>query len=387
MAVKRDYYEVLGVSKNASAQEIEQGYRKLAVQYHPDRVAADKKEEAREKFKEISEAYAVLSDANKKAQYDRFGHAGIDSRYTQEDIFRNVDFGSIFEDSGVGASVFGDLLGDIFGASSGRGRHGPMPTRGADVEYPLKITLEESFVGVDKTINIYTTQTCTVCQGSGAKPGTGKKTCPECRGAGKVKYTQGFFMFTQTCSKCSGMGQVAEQFCPECRGRGKVKKSSKITVKIPAGVDSGTSIRIREKGEAGELGGPPGDLYVTIRIEQNSKFQRRGDDLFCEVEMTFTQAVLGGEIEVPTLDGNIKMRVPAGTPSGKTFRLKDKGMPNLHRQSRGNLYVTSIVQVPTKLSEKQKHLLREFANLSGEKIEGTDSDKNFINRMFGENKK
>lgn len=357
--IKRDYYEVLGIAKNASQQEIEQAYRKLAVQYHPDRVPPDKKDEAREKFKEISEAYAVLSDSNKRRQYDQFGHAGIDQQYSYEDIFRGADFGSIFEDLGFGTSIFDDLF-DFFGTR--RRQKTGVGERGADIEYPLSVTLEEAYTGVEKELNFYHTETCTVCKGSGAKPGTSKKTCPECRGVGQLKSSfGGFFTFAQTCRRCRGTGQVIETYCNECHGRGKVKKQVKLTVKIPQGVDNGTTIRIRGKGEAGEFGGPPGDLFAVVRIQPHQIFTRRNNDIFCEVPIAYHIAVLGGEIEVPTLDGKIKMKIPPGTESNKTFRIKNKGMPDLHNPNRhGDGYVKVTIAVPTKLTEKQKALLREF---------------------------
>lgn len=376
MAVKKDYYEVLGLNKNASPEEIKQAYRRLALQFHPDRVVPDKKKEAEEKFKEISEAYAVLSDSEKRAQYDRFGHAGIDQRYTYEDIFRGVDFGSIFEDIG-GPSIFEDFFSDIFGFGTRR-RRGPQ--RGADLEYPLTISLEESARGTEKTINIYHTETCSVCRGTGAKPGAGKKTCPECKGRGQVTSAfGGFFTFLETCRRCGGSGEVIEVPCSSCQGRGKIRKSSKISVKVPAGVDTGTSIRIRGKGEAGELGGPSGDLYVVIRLEPHPLFIREGNDVYCEVPISFPVACLGGEVNVPTLDGKVKLKIPSGTPSNKIFRLSGKGIPYLHSRGRGDEYVKVNIQVPVKLSDQQKELLREFARLSGENI---SEDTSFFKKMF-----
>jgi len=377
LAVKRDYYEVLGINKNAAPEEIKQAYRKLALQYHPDRVPPEKKKEAEEKFKEISEAYAVLSDPEKRTQYDRFGHAGIDQRYTYEDIFRGVDFGSIFEDLGFGPSIFGDIFSDFF-SFGGRRKRGPR--RGADLEFPVEITLEEAATGTEKTVNLYHTETCNVCRGSGAKPGTGKKSCPQCKGGGQVSSAfGGFFTVSQTCPRCYGTGEIIETPCVQCQGRGKVKRSSKISVKIPPGVDTGTSIRIHGKGEAGELGGPPGDLYVVIRIQPHPIFIREGNDLFCEVPITFPVACLGGEVTVPTLDGKVKLKIPVATPANKIFRLSGKGIPFLHSRGRGDEYVKVTIQVPTKLTEKQKELLREFARLSGE---STNPEESFFKRIF-----
>ncbi len=376
MSVKKDYYEVLGVKKTASQQEIEQAYRKLAVEYHPDRAATDKKEEAREKFKELSEAYAVLSDTNKRAQYDRFGHAGIDQRYRQEDIFRGADFGSIFEDLGFSGGLFGDLFSDYF-SGAGRGRNAARP--GDDIEFPIKITLEEAYRGAEKNVSFYHTVTCNVCNGNGAKPGSSMRTCPTCRGTGQVRYSQGFLVIAQPCNKCGGQGKTIESPCTQCQGRGKVKDQNKVTVKIPPGVDNDTSIRVRGKGEAGELGGPPGDLYVTVRLEPHKIFVRRNDDLFIKIPVSFVRATLGGEILVPTLDGQVTMKIPPGTQPGKTFRLRDHGMPNLHSRDRGILYVSIDIEIPVKISEKQRQLLREFAKTTGEDVD--DKDTGFFKRF------
>jgi molecular chaperone DnaJ len=386
MGVKRDYYEILGVPRNASQKEIEEAYRRLAVQYHPDRVPPEKKEEAREKFKEISEAYAVLSDPNKRAQYDRFGHAGIDSSYTYEDIFRGTDFGSIFEDLGFGKDIF-DLFDDFFGFSGTKaGKRKPYPQRGADIEYTMKISLEEAYHGTEKEIEFYHTETCSVCNGTGAKPGSGKKICPQCQGSGRVRLTQGFFTLTQTCPRCNGFGEIIETPCSECRGRGKVKKIVKLVVKIPPGVDTGTNIRFKGKGEAGEYGGPSGDLYVNIRVEEHPTFLRRNDDLYVSIRVSYPILVLGGEVEVPTLDGKIKVKIPPGTQTGKTFRIKGEGMPNVRNpNSRGDLYIIINVNIPTKISERQRELLREYAKLSTEaqvSVE-TNPSKSLFERLFG----
>jgi len=359
--IKRDYYEILGVNKNASKEEIEQAYRRLAVQYHPDRVQPEKKEEAREKFKEVSEAYAVLSDPVKRKQYDQFGHAGIDGRYSPEDIYRNVNFGSIFEDLGFGTeSIFEDIF-DFFGARTSR-KHGPR--RGTDIEYSLTISLEEAYKGVEKEIEFYHTQHCSVCGGTGQKPGTGKKICPQCRGSGKSTSSfGGFFTFTQPCSKCHGSGELIEVPCPECHGRGKVPKREKLVVKIPRGIDTNNQIRLRGKGEAGEYGGSPGDLYIYVKITEHPLFKREGNDLYLEQKIPFSTACLGGEVTVNTFDGPIKMKISPGIQCNKILRVKDKGMPNLHSNRKGDLYVKIIIDVPTKLNERQKNLLREFDKL------------------------
>ncbi len=349
------------------------------MQFHPDRVSADKKKESEEKFKEISEAYAVLSDSGKRKLYDQYGHAGIDNRYTSEDIFRNADFSGfedIFQQSGFG-DVFGDIF-DIFGGGGFRGRtRRSGPTRGSDLEYHLTITLEESYHGVEKTIEIYHTQTCSVCRGSGSKPGTSKKTCPTCKGAGAVRYSRGFFSMQQTCPKCGGSGEIVGTPCPECGGRGKVKKQSKITVKIPAGVDTGNTIRVKGKGEAGEKAGPSGDLYIVVRVLEHKIFHREKDDIYVEVPVGIATAALGGEITVPTLDGNVSMKIPSSTASDKVFRLKGKGMPAVNSSHVGDEYAKVLITPPENLTTRQKELLKEFAKISGEKI-----DEGFFKKIF-----
>ncbi len=371
MTIKRDYYEILGIDRNASSDEIKKAYRTLALQNHPDKVPPDEKKEAEERFKEISEAYAVLSDPEKRPTYDQFGHAGIDGQYTYQDIFRGADFGSIFggrgfEDilRGFGlGGTFADIFSEFFGTRVER-----RARRGADLEYPLDITLEEAARGCEKKINIYHTVTCPTCKGSGAKPGTGKRTCPQCQGTGQIRYTQAFFTFSQTCPQCRGTGEVIEAACGQCHGRGKIKKASKISLKVPSGVDTGTSIRVRGRGEAGELGGPSGDLYVTIRLKPHKIFEQEGSDLYCEVPLSFATAALGGEIKVPTLEGKVTMKIPSGTQTDKVFRLKGKGVPSLHGHSKGDEYVKVIIQVPTRLNEKQREILKEFAQAGGEKL-------------------
>lgn len=360
MSVKKDYYEVLGVSRNATQKEIEEAYRRLAIQYHPDRHPPEKKDEMREKFKEISEAYAVLSDPKKRKQYDMYGHAGIDSSYTTEDIFSGVDFGSIFRDIGFG-NVFDDLF-DFFGVKTKKSG----PQRGADIEIPITITLEEAFKGVEKPLSFYHTVSCTTCKGTGAKAGTSKKVCPKCKGTGYVSYSRGFFTFQETCSRCKGQGQIIDVPCDKCGGHGKIKQQENIIVKIPAGVDNGTSIRVKGKGEAGVEGGPSGDLYVSVRISPHPIFIRQGDDLVCKIEIPYPIAVLGGEVDVPTIDNvKIKMAIPPGTQSGKVFRLKGKGMPDVHTGKRGDLYIEVYIQVPQKLNERQRNALREYAKTLG----------------------
>ncbi|HAM38734.1 MAG TPA: molecular chaperone DnaJ [Elusimicrobia bacterium] len=377
---KRDYYEILNVSKSASEDEIKKAYRNLAMQFHPDRVTADKKKEAEERFKEISEAYAVLSDKDKRRLYDQYGHAGIDNRYTSEDIFRNADF-SGFEDifqRGGFEDVFGDIF-NIFGGGFSTGRSQRTgPARGADLEYHITITLEEAYRGCEKTIEIYHTQTCLVCKGSGAKPGTTKKTCPTCKGHGVVRYARGFFSLQQTCQKCGGSGEIVGTPCSECSGRGKVKKQSNITIKIPSGVDTGNTIRAKSQGEAGEKGGPAGDLYIIIRVLNHKIFRREKDDIYIEVPIGYASAALGGEISVPTLEGNVSMKIPAGTESNRIFRLKGKGMPSVNSSRVGDEYVKVHINPPKTLSSRQKELLKEFGHISGESI-----DEGVIKRIFG----
>jgi molecular chaperone DnaJ len=366
LSVKRDYYEVLGVSKNATIEEIKKAYRALAIKCHPDKVSEDKKKDAEEKFKELSEAYAVLSDSKKKVQYDQYGHAGIDGNYSSEDIFRGADFSGfedVFRNSGFGGNVFEGIFGDLFG--TGGSQRKKRATRGADLEYHIDITLEEAYTGTEKYIEIYHTATCSVCAGSGAERGSGSKACPKCNGSGYIGYNRGLFSFSQSCDRCGGAGQVITEPCKECHGRGKVKKSSKITLKIPAGVDTGTSIRVREKGEAGELGGPSGDLYVVIRIKPDEKYERKGDDLIGSVSVSFSTAALGGEIQVPTINGKVNMKIPPGTQVNRVFRLEGKGMPSLQHRGKGDQYVKVVITVPTKLTQEQRRLLEELKKHGG----------------------
>ncbi len=366
MATKRDYYEILGMDKKASVDDIKKAYRQLAMQYHPDR---NKSPDAEEKFKEISEAYAVLSDQNKRQQYDQFGHAGIDMRYSQEDIFRGVDFDDILRDFGMGGFGYG-RGGSIFDIFFGGGRQ-EGPRRGSDILYELSIDFEEAASGKTVELEIPRTETCDVCNGSGAKPGTSPRVCPTCRGSGQVSRTQntpfGRFMTTSTCGTCRGSGNIIDTPCTACHGSGMVQRKRKIEVKIPPGVDTGSRLRVTGEGEAGEKGGRPGDLYVEIHVRPHSIFIRHENDILIEVPISFTQAALGDEIVVPTLDGKAKMKIPPGTQNGHIFRLRGKGFPSLYTSGSGDQLVKIKVEVPTKLNEKQKELLREFADVSGEK--------------------
>jgi molecular chaperone DnaJ len=368
VTTKRDYYEILGVQKGASPDDIKKAYRNLALKYHPDRVTPDKKKEAEEKFKEISESYAVLSDSQKRSQYDQFGHAGIDSKYSSEDIFRNADFSSIFEDMGVGGEMFEDILGSfgMFGGSSRRRSRGA--GRGRDLEYEFEISFEEAAFGTKKTINIPRQVACDACSGSGAKPGTKKINCPTCDGRGQVLYSAGFINVSQTCPKCRGEGSTIKSPCSKCDGAGKVRSTQKIEVTIPAGVDTGSRLRVQGEGDSGSRGGPSGDLYIYIKVKEHPIFQRHGYDIICEVPIGFPLSSLGGEVEVPTLTGNVMMRIPEGTQSGRIFRLSGKGVKNLRGYGMGDQMVKVVVETPTHLNSEQKRLLREFEKSCNESV-------------------
>ncbi len=350
---KRDFYEILGVAKNASDDEIKKAYRKLAMKYHPDRNPDSKQSE--EKFKEAKEAYEMLSDAQKREAYDRFGHAGVDP---------NMGGGAGAGGFGGGFSdAFGDIFGDIFGAG-GRSRGGPQVYRGADLRYNLEITLEQAAHGFDTTIRVPSWDECDTCHGSGAKAGTSPTTCGTCGGHGQVRMQQGFFSIQQTCPKCHGTGKVIQDPCTSCSGAGRIKRNKTLEVKIPAGIDDGMRIRSTGNGEPGMNGGPPGDLYVEIHIKQHSVFQRDGDDLHCEMPISFARAALGGEIEVPTLSGKVSFSVPEGTQTGKTFRLRGKGIKGVRSGFPGDLFCHVVVETPVKLTDKQKDLLRDFDKLT-----------------------
>ncbi len=350
---KRDFYEILGVAKNASEDEIKKAYRKLAMKYHPDRNPDSKG--AEEKFKEAKEAYEMLSDAQKREAYDRFGHAGVDP---------NMGGAGAGGFGGGGFSdAFGDIFGDIFGGG-GRARGGPQVYRGADLRYNLDITLEQAANGFDTTIRVPSWNECDTCHGSGAKPGTSPTTCGTCGGQGQVRMEQGFFSIQQTCPKCHGTGKVIPDPCTSCSGSGRVKRNKTLEVKIPAGIDDGMRIRSTGNGEPGMNGGPPGDLYVEIHIKQHAVFQRDGDDLHCEMPISFARAALGGEIEVPTLSGKVSFTVPEGTQTGKTFRLRGKGIKGVRSGFPGDLFCHVLVETPVKLTDKQKDLLREFDQLT-----------------------
>jgi molecular chaperone DnaJ len=353
---KRDFYETLGVAKNASDEEIKKAYRKLAMKFHPDRNPDSK--QAEDKFKEAKEAYEMLSDPQKREAYDRFGHAGVDPNMGGAGG-AGAGFGGGFSDS------FGDIFGDIFGGG-GRQRGGPQVYRGADLRYNLDITLEQAANGFDTTIRVPSWDECDTCHGSGAKPGTSATTCGTCGGHGQVRMQQGFFSIQQTCPKCHGSGKVIADPCSPCAGSGRVKRNKTLEVKIPAGIDDNMRIRSTGNGEPGMNGGPPGDLYVEIHIKQHAVFQRDGDDLHCEMPISFAKAALGGEIEVPTLSGKVSFSVPEGTQSGKTFRLRSKGVKGVRSGFPGDLFCHVVVETPIKLTDRQKDLLREFEQLTAE---------------------
>ncbi|MEE9585390.1 MAG: molecular chaperone DnaJ [Nitrososphaerales archaeon] len=363
---KRDYYEILGVSKDASTDEIKKTYRKLALKYHPDK---NKSPDSEDKFKELSEAYAVLSDAQKRQQYDRFGHAGIDSRYTTEDIFRGVNFNEVFRDIGFGFGGIGDLFEHLFG---GFGRQRGGPQRGADLRYDVELTLEDVAKGVNKKIQIYRAEQCNICHGSGAKPGTEVNSCPDCRGRGEVQYVQsaGFtrIIRVETCRRCRGRGEVVQTPCTECKGSGLTKRMHTIKVDIPPGVDTGSSLRLAGEGEAGPNGGSSGDLFVVIHVKPHRYFVRDDDNVIYEQKISFVQAALGTEVEVPGLEEKLKLNVPSGIQSGTVMRLRNKGIPHLRRYGRGDELVQIIVETPSKLNKRQRELFEELAKASGEKI-------------------
>ncbi|HET7866457.1 MAG TPA: molecular chaperone DnaJ [Burkholderiaceae bacterium] len=355
---KRDYYEVLGVAKNASEEDVKKAYRKLAMKYHPDRNQGDGAKVAEEKFKEAKEAYEMLTDPKKRAAYDQFGHAGVDP---------NVGAGGFRgagpEGFGGFAEAFGDIFGDIFGNAGGGGRRaggGPQVYRGGDLSYAMEISLEEAAHGKEAQIRIPSWESCEPCHGTGAKPGTSARACSTCGGSGTVHLRQGFFSIQQTCPTCHGTGKVIPDPCVSCGGAGKVKKQKTLEVKIPAGINEGMRIRSTGNGEPGTNGGPPGDLYIEIRIRQHEIFERDGDDLHCTVPVSFTTVALGGTIEVPTLAGKAEIDLPEGTQHGKTFRLRGKGIKGLRASYPGDLYCHVSVETPIKITEHQRKLLKEL---------------------------
>lgn len=366
MAKKRDYYEVLEVNKNASQEEIKNAYRRLAKKYHPD-VNPDNKKETEEKFKEIAEAYEVLSDAQKRAQYDQFGHEGMKNVFGSGG-FSWSDFTHFADVEDILSSFFGGgRFEDFFGTT--RTQRAKRAYRGADLRYDLAITLKEAAFGTEKKVSIDRNEVCALCNGSGAKPGVGTKECPTCKGSGQVRYSQGFFSIAQTCDKCHGAGTIIVIPCSKCNGRGKISRTRTITVKIPAGVDTGSRIRLRREGEGGVHGGEAGDLYVVIEVKEDKTFIRENNNILCELPVSFSQIALGTEIEVPTLDGEkIKMKIPPGTQSHQLFRIKGKGTFSLDGYGRGDQFVRVIAVTPTKLNEKQKQLFEELGRVTGDEV-------------------
>ena len=343
---KRDYYEVLGVAQNADEKEIKKAYRRIAMKFHPDRNSDDPK--ADDKFKEATEAYEVLTNAEKRAAYDRFGHAGVDG-----------SAGAGGFSWGGFSDIFGDVFGDIFGGGGG-GRSRAGPQRGSDLRYTLDISLEDAVFGKTVEIKVPTLQSCNVCDGSGAKPGTSVKTCSTCGGAGQVRMQQGFFQVQQTCPSCRGQGKVVSDPCTSCRGQGRVERSKILSVKVPPGVDTGDRIRLSGEGEAGPSGGPNGDLFVEMSVRKHAIFERDGKDLHCDAPITFSDAALGGELEVPTLEGRVKLKIPEGTQTGKLFRLRGKGVKPVRGGSVGDLLCRVVVETPVQLTKQQRELLQQF---------------------------
>jgi molecular chaperone DnaJ len=373
---KRDYYEVLGVGRDANDQQIKSAYRKLALNHHPDRNPGDKS--AEEKFKEAAEAYAVLADAQKRAAYDRFGHAAVSGAAGGQGFDPTIfaDFGDIL--GGLG-DVFG--FGDLFG---GRRRGGPQ--RGSDLRYDLEISFDEAAKGTETTIQVPRLETCSTCHGTGAASGTSPVTCPQCRGTGQIRRQQGFFTIAHTCGQCRGAGRIVQKPCQTCHGATQVQADRKLTVKIPAGIATGQRLRLHGEGEHGMGGGPPGDLYVVIGVQEHAFFRRDGNDLVFEMPVSYPTLALGGEITVPTLDGTDKLKIPEGTAAGSTFRLRSKGMPDVSGRGRGDLYVNLQVDVPKKLTKDQKALLQQLAKvLPTDKFEPRAQemaeDKNLFDRV------
>lgn len=356
LAEKRDYYEVLGVSKGASEDEIKKAYRRLAKKYHPDLNPGDKEAEA--KFKEVNEAYETLSSSDKRARYDQYGHAGVDPNFGAGGYSaEGFDFGDL-------GDIFSNL-GDIFGFSGGGGsaRRGG-PARGSDIQIHLSLSFEEAAKGCKKVVEVSRVQPCEDCHGTGAKPGTQPETCPNCHGSGTVRSTQrtpfGVMSSTHACERCGGTGRIIASPCPNCHGQGQVRRRHKLEVEVPAGIDNGQALPLRGQGDAGRSGGPAGDLLLIISVQPHPIFTRKGYDVWCEVPVTFPQAALGGEITVPTLDGRVAYALPAGTQPGEAFRLRGKGIRNLGRTSRGDQYVRIVLEVPKNLNDKQREVLREF---------------------------
>jgi molecular chaperone DnaJ len=370
--IKQDYYEILGISRRATPDEIKNSYRRLALKYHPDKNPGNK--EAEEKFKSAAEAYSILIDPEKKSTYDQFGDDGL----------RGQGFSGF---SGFNTSIFGDFedilgnffnfgFGDIFGTRSGNRSYAKS---GRDMALEIELTLKEAATGLEKEIKLNRMEYCPECKGTRMTPGTQKQTCPQCQGRGQVRYQQGFFALSRTCSHCGGEGELISSPCNECRGTGKVKEKKTLRVKIPAGIDDGMRLRMERESEVGDLGAPRGDLYIVIRLKKHKFFEREGNNLYCQVPISFTRAALGTKMEIPTLTENEIVSIPPGTQPGHIIRLKDKGIKDIHNQRRGSLYIKIDVQIPANLSKKQREILVEFAESSGEKLD--DVDKRLIDKM------
>ncbi len=360
----KDYYQILGIDRNAAENDIKKAYRKLALKYHPDRNPEDT--ESEDRFKEINEAYACLSDPQKKTNYDTFGSSeGIGAGFG--------DFTANFGD------IFGDIFGDFFDTFTERKR--ARPTKGADLRYDLELNLSEAVFGMQKILNVPRWETCSLCNGNGSKDGNALATCPKCKGAGQTRFQQGFFTIAKTCGQCGGMGKIITNPCSKCKGTGKIRKKRSVSIKIPPGVDTGIRLRVSGEGEAGSFGGPYGDLYVLIDVTPHPFFKRKGNDLHCEVPISFIQATLGAQIEVPTIEDKTFIKIPSGTPSGRVFHLKGKGVPRLGGYGKGDQFITVYVDVPKKLTRRQKELLEEFASISGDAVSKGFIDK--VKDMFG----
>jgi len=363
--MKTCYYKTLGVERSATADEIKKSYRKLAMKYHPDRNPDNK--EAEDKFKAAAEAYEVLGDAEKRKVYDQYGFEGLQNTgYSGPG-----DFNDIF-------SHFGDIFGDLFGMGGG-GQRRQGPSQGADLRYDLQISFMEAVHGVEKELEITKRDTCWTCDGSGLRPGHQPQTCPTCQGRGQVIQSQGFFRLSTTCPHCHGQGQIVTDPCNDCGGGGLVRKTKKVALKIPAGVDTGSRMRLQREGEGGRKGGPAGDLYVIIHVEEHEFFQRHGNDILCRIPLSMVQAALGCELDIPTIHDAAKLKIPAGTQGGSTFRIRNEGVPSLRTRERGDMIVEVLVQTPTKLNKRQKELLREFGEI--EEKAGADGD-GFLKKLF-----
>jgi len=378
---KRDYYEVLGIGKNASQEEIKRAYRKLALKYHPDKNPGNK--EAEERFKELSEAYEVLSDSQKRATYDQFGHAGMQGAFsgrgfTWSDFTHYDEFNDIFGNLGDFFRGFG-IDADFFGGGWGPQRRRGGPVRGADLQYGMTIEFEEAAFGAEKKAEIERYEACSSCRGSGVKPGTKKTKCPRCDGSGQIVTSSGFFNISRTCDRCAGEGEIARTPCPKCQGQGRAIVTRSIKVKIPAGVHTGNRLRIQGEGASGLRGGGRGDLYIYINVKPHPIFERRNYDIICEIPISFPQAVFGAEIDVPTLNGKVKMKMPEGTQTGKIFRIKAKGIPRLDGYGKGDELVRVKIETPVNLNEKQRSVLKEFADACGENV--TPMHKSFVNKV------